>query len=175
MPVNPRNPGQGIRTLLFGGGQAAMFQKILVPTDGSAAALKAAQSAVALAEQFNGTVTLLHVVQHFYNLPSMAVWDAMIIPPTVLDNIETIGQNILAKTLDSISPTTVKIDTRLEHGQPAECIVRIAKQENFTLIVIGNRGLSGFNQLLLGSVSNQVANYASCPVLIIKDDAKTRG
>lgn len=149
-----------------------MFNKILVPTDGSSSALRAAQYALALAQQFNGSITLIHIVQHYYNLPSLAIWDTVSMPPGVLNEIEEMGRSVLTNTRQSLGETTVKIETRLEYGQPAERIVRIANSEGFSEIILGNRGLSGFNQLLLGSVSNQVAYHANCPVLIIKEDTK---
>jgi nucleotide-binding universal stress UspA family protein len=153
-------------------GESIMFNKILVPTDGSESALKAAQYALVLAQQFNGSITLIHIVQQYYNLPSLAIWDAVAMPPSVINDIEEMGRNILNNTRQALGDTTVKVYTRLEYGQPAERIVRIAKNEGFSEIILGNRGLSGFNQLLLGSVSNQVAYHASCPVLIIKEDTK---
>jgi len=51
-------------------------------------------------------------------------------------------------------------------GQPTDVLLREA--EGASLIVVGNRGRGGFKSLLLGSVSQQVVHYASCPVLIVR-------
>lgn len=63
------------------------------------------------------------------------------------------------------------IDARiiLKEGHPAHTIVEVAEEEGFDMIVIGSRGYGGLKKLLLGSVSNAVAQEAkSCCVLIVK-------
>lgn len=53
-------------------------------------------------------------------------------------------------------------------GDPATTIVNAANRSDANLVVIGSRGLSGLKEKLLGSVSREVAEHASCPVLIVK-------
>ncbi|MGB7415722.1 MAG: universal stress protein [Thermosynechococcaceae cyanobacterium] len=53
-------------------------------------------------------------------------------------------------------------------GDPAEEIVRLANIHKADLIVIGNRGLTGVNRILKGSVSSQVVNDAHCSVMVVK-------
>jgi nucleotide-binding universal stress UspA family protein len=53
-------------------------------------------------------------------------------------------------------------------SNPARALQSIAKEENFDLIVVGNRGLGGTASLLLGSVSRQVVTDAVCNVLVVK-------
>jgi nucleotide-binding universal stress UspA family protein len=54
-------------------------------------------------------------------------------------------------------------------GQPAD--VLLAQAPDAELIVVGRRGLGGFKTLLLGSVSQQVVHYASCPVVVVNQPA----
>jgi nucleotide-binding universal stress UspA family protein len=54
-------------------------------------------------------------------------------------------------------------------GQPAD--VLIAQRADATLIVVGRRGLGGFRSLLLGSVSQQVVQHATCPVVVVNQPA----
>jgi nucleotide-binding universal stress UspA family protein len=146
-----------------------MFKKILVPTDGSEMALYAAKHALALAEKFDSEVTLVHVVQNYYSLPAFSMPDTVSIPLSVLQDLEANGQLILAKTQEIFAGFAGKVSTRLEYGPPAKEVIDIAVAGDYSLIVMGSRGLSGVTEMFLGSVSNHLVHYAPCPVLIIKN------
>lgn len=60
----------------------------------------------------------------------------------------------------------VQIETIAAEGQPAKVLVEVAKGAD--LLVVGSRGLGGFRELLLGSVSQQCAQHATCPVVIVR-------
>jgi len=60
------------------------------------------------------------------------------------------------------------VEASVETGDPREAIVRVAEEWPADLIVMGARGLSGVEQLLIGSVSLGVARHAPCPVLVVK-------
>jgi nucleotide-binding universal stress UspA family protein len=62
----------------------------------------------------------------------------------------------------------IKLSKSLKEGRPADIIVQTAVDDQVDLIVMGSRGLGGVKQLFLGSVSDRVADEASCPVLIVK-------
>ncbi len=59
------------------------------------------------------------------------------------------------------------VETRIREGHPAEEIIRASKDEGVDMIVIGTRG-KRVGQLLMGSVSREVANNAEVPVLLVK-------
>ena len=61
----------------------------------------------------------------------------------------------------------VETDGRIAEGQAADVLLQEAKEAD--LIVVGNRGLGGFNSLLLGSVSHQVVQHAPCPVTVVRE------
>jgi nucleotide-binding universal stress UspA family protein len=63
------------------------------------------------------------------------------------------------------------VTSRLEEGIPAEEIVRVAREVEADLIVMGTHGRSGLGRLLLGSVAEQVMRHATCPVLTLKAPA----
>ena len=63
---------------------------------------------------------------------------------------------------------SVKFETLIKFGSPAQSIISLAKDETFNLIVVGSRGLSGLSEFLLGSVSNKISHAATIPVLIVK-------
>jgi len=142
-----------------------MFKKILVPIDGSDIALLCAKYARIMAEKFDSAVTLVHIIQNpAYILPDT------IIPPLLITDLESNGKSVLAKALEVFSDCDSRVNILLEYGHPGVRIVDITKEKNYSLIVMGRRGLSDVTGLLLGSVSNHVLHYASCPTMIIKGD-----
>ena len=74
----------------------------------------------------------------------------------------------LAEALDEARAEAreVQIETIAVEGQPAKVLVEVAKGAD--LLVVGSRGLGGFRELLLGSVSQQCAQHATCPVVIVR-------
>ena len=65
------------------------------------------------------------------------------------------------------------VRAKLLRGHPAEVIARSAKRERADLLVIGSRGVTEFQPMLLGSVSRKVLRQAPCPVLVVKKPAST--
>lgn len=140
------------------------LEKFLVPVDGSECAVRAVMFASVVAKKFQAKVTLIHVV------PSLV---GMIAGPESFVNIDTrpyeeSGRRILEKAAKVLEFSDLTVDRRLEHGQPVDTIVRVAKNEGYDMIIIGSRGLSPVKSLLLGSVSNGVSHHAKCPVLIVR-------
>ena len=152
-----------------------MFKKILVAMDGSELSKKALDSALDIAERFSAQVVILSVVEH--SALQMTGFPALI-PTTAYttamsdfskEYIEH-HRNLLSKALKHAkdSKPNLKISTKLMEGRPTNTIVKEAKDNNFDLIVMGSRGLSGITRFFLGSVSDGVVNEAECPILIVK-------
>jgi nucleotide-binding universal stress UspA family protein len=62
----------------------------------------------------------------------------------------------------------VRVEHRLEEGDPVAQILRVADETGCDLIVLGTHGRTGLNRLLMGSVAEKVVRWASCPVLTVK-------
>jgi nucleotide-binding universal stress UspA family protein len=73
----------------------------------------------------------------------------------------------LARTAAALSAGTV--EKRIELGEPAAAICRVADELNVDAIVIGSHGRSGISRLLLGSTSEHVVRSAPCPVLVVRE------
>lgn len=126
---------------------------MLIAVDGSAKADKALEYAVQFCQPFKAGMTLLHVEEtSLFRLE----------PQGTKKISEQILANATAKAKDLI------FDSRLEIGDPAATILKVAKQENCDLIVIGSRGVNSVKRFLLGSVSADVSMYAHCSVLIVR-------
>jgi len=129
------------------------LSKILVAIDGSKQANKALGYISVIAKKFNSKVTILHVAEaKLANLEP--------------EEVRRISENILWDSVTEMEG--VDVDKRLEYGKPAEVIIKLARQENYDLIVVGSRGLSSVKRYLLGSVSEDVTWYAKRSVLIVR-------
>lgn len=78
------------------------------------------------------------------------------------------AETVLASTIAEVAAADagVTIERRVVEGTPAGVLVDEARDAD--LLVVGSRGHGGFTGLLLGSVSQQVAHHASCPVVIVR-------
>lgn len=127
---------------------------LLVPVDGSRQAEKALEHAVLLCQHFKGAkMTILHVIdsQLFELQPKYA---------------QEVGKNILRQA--SAKAKEIDYDERLEFGDAAITIMKVAKQEDYDLIILGSRGIGTVKRYLLGSVSADVSMHAQRSVLIVR-------
>jgi nucleotide-binding universal stress UspA family protein len=79
----------------------------------------------------------------------------------------------ILKMLEDVKPSdpSVGFTHRLTMGDPAGEIVRIAEEEQATMIVLGTHGRTGMTRLLMGSVAEAVVRRAPCPVLVYRETA----
>jgi nucleotide-binding universal stress UspA family protein len=135
------------------------YRRILVAVDGSADAEAALRHAVDLARDQNALMTLLTVAPP----QQTPVGAAASTPPDLL----SFHQKLLREATDSI-PADIGVTTRLERGNPAETILRIAAEDH-DLVVMGSHGHSRVHRALLGSVSERVLKASRVPVLLMRD------
>jgi nucleotide-binding universal stress UspA family protein len=109
---------------------------------------------------------LLHVIEHPGYLPS----DSKDLPLCLIQDIDKNGEQVLAEALEIFADFDGRVSTKLEYGHAGIKITELSKENGYSLIIMGRRGLSGVKQLLMGSVSNYVLHYAQCPTLIIKGE-----
>jgi len=157
-----------------------MYDKILVPLDGSEQAHSAFIHAIEIAKKFNSDIEILHVISFteqfvaFTPYPSPGVDSETKVPAKwiedYLSKVEENSQKMLeeAKKLGLRLGPDIKIMTKILKGSPGPSIVAEAEEEKSNLIVLGSRGLGGLQDLLLGSVSNHVVNSAKIPVLVVR-------
>ena len=78
-------------------------------------------------------------------------------------------ENYFSKIKVKCKQNNVILNTKIINGISVSAqIVEYAESNNIDLIVVGTRGRSGFNKLLLGSVASGVITYAHCPVMVVK-------
>lgn len=147
-----------------------MFNKILVPVDGSESAWRALDQGLVLSEKFGGEVIVLTVIQPYNNAALLAVpLDHNIISQSNND-LKQVGDEVLHRAEERVKAAKHdgKVSYEMEVGHPSERILAAAKENGADAIVLGSRGLSGIAEFFLGSVSSKIAQYAAIPVLIVK-------
>lgn len=145
-----------------------MLKKILVPIDGSEPSWRALSYAETIGEKFESKVTVLHVIQPHYTLPAVSMNGEVPFITVNFEELESTGHKLLSTAKEKMQTDLKNFETSLEFGHPAERILVIAKEEQYDLIVIGSRGLSGIAEFLQGSISSTVSHYSTIPVLIVK-------
>jgi nucleotide-binding universal stress UspA family protein len=137
------------------------FKKILVPIDGSIYSEKCLERACELVDAFNSNLILIYVVEK--SLPIN-----LLDRKEYLNMIRKFGTRILEKANQKLSKKGITAKIFLKEGNIVNEIEKIVKKEKCDLIVVGNKGLGSVSRLLLGSVSNKIAQSSSCSVLIVK-------
>ncbi len=144
--------------------------KILVGADGSEKSMKAVDYAASLALKNDGEVLLVHVVAMDPRIPP-SIW----VTPEIeardrkfIEDLRKTAENMLNDIATRLREMGVNVKTRIEFGDPAEQILKIADEENVDMIVVGVRGISRWKKILMGSVSEKVANEAKVPVMIVR-------
>ncbi len=145
------------------------FRKIIVAFDGSKDSLKAVQLAASIATIHGSSVILVHV----YPSPAIGFSAAsgMPIPDygTLEDAAKASGESVLSRGVQAANDLGVKPRGELiEAPSVVEAVVGFAASEKSDLIVVGTRGMTGFKQLILGSVSSGLVSHAKCPVLVAR-------
>ena len=137
-----------------------MFRKILVAIDGSQQSKAALRLAADLAQRYGASLCLLHAFPHVSDLLGTPQYEHL------LEARSAIGQQILESTRAQVTKD-IPVETQLIEGPAASAILRVAVEDACDMIVMGSRGHGQLAGMLLGSVSNAVAQRANCPVLIV--------
>jgi len=155
-----------------------LFEKILVPLDGSEHSLRALEIAIQLGKTFGGKITLIHVYSVTVR-PIIMPEPTTLTPPgvpvmtpaevsRVVEATRKAGARVLDDGEYKVKAENVQVETVLVEGQVVQEITRRAKEGEFDIIVMGARGISKIREMLLGSVSDGVIRQAPCPVLVVK-------
>lgn len=143
-----------------------IFSKIVVPFDGSDLSKKAVEAAIILAKQDEkielDILTVMNIPPSLY----------LSVHPYGVGNVregyESAAKEQLQQVEESLKPLSNKTQTVLLEGNPAHAIVEYIKEKQADFVVMGSRGLSGLEEMFLGSVSHYVVQKSPCPVLIVK-------
>lgn len=139
-----------------------MYTRILYATDGSPAAQRALSHARELAERYDAEIILVHVfrkIKEFGDSPYFS---------ELKEDRQKAVDTVIGRAMAGFEDSDVIVHIEPCEGEPSRAIINVARVRNCDLIVMGSRGRSSFEELLLGSVSDKVVRHAPCPVLIVR-------
>jgi len=143
-----------------------MSETIVVGTDGSETAKRAVQEAVRLAKALKAEV---HIVAGFTpahrTISGAPTGAAKVWQPLPDSHVEALSQEAEA----AVRLAGAQAKTHIVRGDPADALLKVAKEVGASTIVVGNRGMHG-GRRVLGSVPNTVSHKANCNVLIVQTD-----
>jgi nucleotide-binding universal stress UspA family protein len=144
---------------------------IVVGVDGSEdsmAALRFAAAEAALRDAKLRVVCAWHIPTAVY----AGGWTP---PVDMTSSFDTAARDVASQAMSEVARLQPGVDreSKVVEGQAAEVLLRAS--EDADLLVVGSRGLGGFKSLLLGSVSQQVAHHATCPVAIVPHATRAAG
>jgi len=143
------------------------FRKILLPTDFSPCANAALHQAVTIAERFQGSVTMLHVVA-VHESDRGKIESVFSEDSKSYDHIMTSAEEML-HTKEGMIETPVLIEKVLRRGiSPTNEIISYADEHKPDLIVMGTHGRTGIRRLIMGSVAEKIIRLSECPIMTVR-------
>jgi nucleotide-binding universal stress UspA family protein len=146
----------------------AMFDSMVVGTDGSDTAKEAVRQATDLAKSVGAKV---HLVSAYEPVPEGRLREERQQVPDDLQWMVNPREDVDATLKDAggeIDAAGIQVEIYAREGDPADAILDVAEEQNADLIIVGNKGMTGAKRFLLGSVPNKVSHHAPCSVMIIR-------
>lgn len=151
-----------------------MYQKILVPVDGSQPSHLGLQEAIKLAKATGATLRIMHVVNEYvtvsgYEYLTSQVYDML------LEGLRAKGNAILDNAKQDAVAAKVDFTTELIEtvgGRISQPIIEVARQWPADLIVMGTHGRRGLGRLVLGSDAEMVLRTSPVPVMFVRGPAE---
>lgn len=138
-----------------------MYESILLPTDGSEGSVRAAESAIVLAERFDATLHALSVVETDALSGEAPMAD-------IFDELEARGRAALDDVVDRAAAADLgTVETYLGSGDPYAVILDYVDEHDVDVIVMGTHGRTGVERYLIGSVTEKVVRLADVPVVAV--------
>ena len=147
-----------------------MYQKILVPTDGSDTAEAAVDSALDLAEKYEASVHALYVVDTDSLSISLGGEQLDRIEQGQFDEMDELRERADAATGYVAARASERGLTAVEHisaGKPHDQVADYVEDNNIDLVVMGSHGRAGVKRALLGSVTERTLRSTHVPVLVV--------
>ena len=139
----------------------AKFKKILVSLDGSSNSMRGLDRAIEIAKGTDAEITGFYV----FHLPIAA---GIKYTKKMKDDTQNKAVKAIGPAMNKTQKAGAVFKYKTGGGHTGSEIVKFAEKENFDMIVMGARGMSGAKEAFLGSTSNYVMHKSKKPVLIVK-------
>lgn len=136
-----------------------MYERVLLPVDGSDEARHAARRGLELAKDFSADAVALYVVEGTSLRLTRSAEEQ--------ERVRSRGEAVLADIEELAAEVGHSVDTELTEGNPVVRICEQAATKEADLVVLGRQGLSGLGRRLLGGVTEKVLARSDCPVLVV--------
>jgi nucleotide-binding universal stress UspA family protein len=144
------------------------IKKILCPTDFSENSEHALQYALTLATLSQAELRLFHVVEPITYPQSTQLFEPVLDEVELMMKMEAAFQTQLEDQVSALKDEYPKITGKLVRGNTFLEIIRVARDDDVDMIVMGTHGRTGLAHVLIGSVAEKVVREAPCPVLTVK-------
>ena len=142
------------------------IRKILCPIDFSSGSLKALSTAKAYAELFSADLQIMSVVPSYRILEKWEQW-----PKTLEKDRQRLEEGLYLEAAEKLlqirEKSKIEAEGVISQGIPGERICSAADEGTYDMIVMGARGLSYLQGVLIGSTTESVLRAAPCPVLVV--------
>ncbi len=145
---------------------AGAFERILLCTDFSDHAERAAAVAIKWAEALDAELHVAHAVT-----PAVPVYAELPPPPEYLGQVREAARHQLETVQRRVEDAGLACTAHLLEGEAAGAVAELAERREVDMVVVGTRGRSGLKHVVLGSVAERVARLVPCPVLVVGDAA----
>lgn len=144
------------------------MKNILVPTDFSDQAEKALKVAAQLARKFNSEIYLLHMLELPLQLIDPVQGSSHNLPEAIF--FMKLAHQRFNKIMKQTYLEGIKVHETVEFHRAFDGIMEIGKEKDCDLIVMGSHGVSGFQEVFIGSNTEKVVRHSEIPVLVIKNE-----
>lgn len=145
-----------------------MFDRILIPTDGSDAVNPAVEMALGLSETHDAVLHVLFIVDQPQSVSGAGEGFSGL--DNLLETLEKEGQRVTGTIAEEADDRGVRTKRAVRRGNPHDDILQYAQEHDIGLIVMGTHGRTGVKRVLLGSVTENVVRHSEIPVLTVHRD-----
>jgi nucleotide-binding universal stress UspA family protein len=144
-----------------------MFERILVPIDGSGPSRDAVGLAIATAAAVGGSLVFCSVVDSDRIVMECAAMP-FVDPTPSIDGLKARSNDALAAAVARAESVGLRAESVLKEGEPIKTVLKVAHDCGVDLIVMGSHGRRGLQRLLLGSTTEGVLRETDIPVLVVR-------